>query len=235
MRSEVTGTVSNANSLVGSNPNDDRDTIVIPLANGNYVVRSPDWNGNRGAATWGNGTTGVSGTISDANSLVGSKPGDQVGSYGITPLGNGNYVVDSPLWNGSRGAVTWGNGTTGVSGIISDANSLAGDTPGDQVGYYGIAALSNGNYVVDSPYWNGNRGAVTWGNGSTQTSGIVSDANSTVGGNPYDEVGSSVTTLSNGNYVVEVFLRFLPGFCPDESHAREGQPPVGVRYIFREA
>jgi hypothetical protein len=30
--------------------------------------------------TWGNGNMGVSGTISDANSLIGSNPGDEVGS-----------------------------------------------------------------------------------------------------------------------------------------------------------
>ena len=52
------------------------------MSNGNYVVGSPDWNSNRGAATWGNGSTGISGTISAANSLVGSNPGDLVGELG---------------------------------------------------------------------------------------------------------------------------------------------------------
>ena len=53
------------------------------LANGNYVVASADWdNGaavNAGAATWGSGTTGVSGVVSAANSLVGSTADDRVG------------------------------------------------------------------------------------------------------------------------------------------------------------
>ena len=53
------------------------------LSNGNYVVRSPDWdNGaaaDAGAVTWGSGTTGITGTVSAANSLVGSTAGDQVG------------------------------------------------------------------------------------------------------------------------------------------------------------
>src|SRR5207237_8145368 len=104
---------------------------MVPLSNGNYLVGSPDWNGGRGAVTWGNGSTGISGTISDQNSLVGSSPGDAVGA-GIAPLNlsergfvvtlltNGNYVVSSSFWNGpyfnARGAVTWGNGTTGTSG-----------------------------------------------------------------------------------------------------------------------
>ena len=55
--------------------------VVTPLTNGNYVVGSPYWNGRRGAATWGNGSTGMSGTVSAANSLVGSNPNDDGGRY----------------------------------------------------------------------------------------------------------------------------------------------------------
>ena len=58
---------------------------MTALSNGNYVVRSPDWdNGavtDAGAVTWGNGTTGITGAVSAANSLVGSTADDQVG-YG---------------------------------------------------------------------------------------------------------------------------------------------------------
>src|SRR5262249_1500879 len=130
---------------------------VRSLSNGNYLVQDPRWNDNRGAVTWGNGTARARGTVSDANSLVGSNPNDGVGSvqYGdflITFLSNGNYVVRSPVWSGQRGAVTWGSGTVGVSGAVSDANSLVGSNPGDQVGYFGITALSNGNYLVVSAY-----------------------------------------------------------------------------------
>ena len=51
-----------------------------------------------------------------------------------------------------------GNGTTGVSGIVSAANSLVGSTTDDYVGYNddgisAVTALSNGNYVVSSPEW----------------------------------------------------------------------------------
>src|SRR5262249_56756703 len=77
-----------------------------------------------------NGTTGVTGTVSAANSLVGSNPGDYVGSFGITPLSNGNYVVFSPYWNSHRGAATWVSGTTGQTldgnGTITPQNSLVG-------------------------------------------------------------------------------------------------------------
>jgi Repeat of unknown function (DUF5650) len=181
----VSGVVSEANSLVGSNPGDQVGTFfgyrsIILLSNGNYLVQSPTWNGNRGAVTWGDGNTGVSGVVSDANSLVGSNTGDVVGAYTdgsvvystVTVLTDGNYVVGSPLWNGYTGAATWGNGSTGVSGVVSDANSLVGNYFGDGVG--SVTPLRNGNYVVDSPFWNGATGAVTLGDGNSGVSGIIS-------------------------------------------------------------
>jgi hypothetical protein len=204
----LSGVVSAANSLVGSDPNDHVGYYaVIPLSNGNYLIPNPSWNGQRGAVTWGSGTTGVTGTISEVNSLVGSDPGDAVGSDGqghprINLLANGNYVVQSPAWNGQRGAATWGSGTTGVAGTISDANSLVGTNSGDRVGD-AVTALTNGNYVIESVFWNANRGAVTWGNGNTGVTGTISSANSLVGTDPGDGVGFDIARLSNGNYVVE--------------------------------
>src|SRR5262249_2632318 len=157
------------------------------LSNDNYVVRSRLWNSSRGAATWGNGATGVRGIVSQANSLVGATPNDTVGSD-VTALSNGNYVVQSFGWNDDRGPATWGNGNTGISGVVSEANSLVGTNPGDGVGHTGITALSNGNYVVGSSPWNAYRGAATWGNGNTGISGTVSEGNSLVGSNPEDLV-----------------------------------------------
>jgi hypothetical protein len=215
----ISGVVSAANSLVGSSAGDNIGSLFIDadiqaLSNGNYVVISPQWNGNRGAVTWGNGSTGTSGVVSAANSLVGTNAGDQVGNQSttgiitsptsaVTPLNNGNYVVESPNWNAGVGAATWGNGNTGISGTISAANSLVGASTGDQVGS-SVTALSNGNYVVTSPNWNGKSGAATWGDGSTGTDGMVSSSNSLVGPVGLDQVGSGgVTALTNGNYVVD--------------------------------
>jgi hypothetical protein len=197
----ITGVISAANSLVGSNPNDRVGIDILPLSNGNYVVNDFDWNGNRGAATWGSGTAGVTGAVSAANSLVGSNPNDDVGDFGVRPLSNGNYVVISNEWNAGRGAVTWGSGTAGVTGEVSASNSLIGGNPNDRVGGY-ISLLSNGNYVVLSQSWNGSRGAATWGSGTVGVTGVVSAANSLVGSNPNDHVGQYVVVqLSNGNYV----------------------------------
>src|SRR5262249_22231135 len=148
-------------------------------------------------------STGVSGVVSETNSLVGSNPGDQVG-YGGTLLSNGNYVVRSPIWNDNRGALTWGSGAAAVRGVVSADNSLVGSNPDDSVCSSGITQLSNGNFVVDSPVWNGNRGALTWGSGTAGVSGVVSETNSLVGSHPNDQVGNyfSVAALSNGNYAV---------------------------------
>ena len=88
----VTGAVSAANSLVGSQANDQVGFGgITTLGNGNYVVSSNYWaNGsatNAGAVTWGSGTAGVTGAVSPANSLVGSQANDSVGYGGITALG----------------------------------------------------------------------------------------------------------------------------------------------------
>jgi hypothetical protein len=210
----VKGAVSAANSLVGSTSNDLVGAQVVALTNGNYVVGSSQWNkgglSDAGAATWGSGTAGVKGAISTANSLIGSTASDEVG-YAVTPLTNGNYVVTSYHWdNGATanvGAVTWGSGTAGIKGVISAANSLIGSTAGDTVGFPGVTALTNGNYVVTSPYWNNgaasDAGAATWGSGTAGVKGTISVANSLVGSATNDSVGiGGVTALTNGNYVV---------------------------------
>ena len=60
------------------------------------------------------------------STLTGSTADDEVGSNGVVTLEGGNYVVISSDWdNGAAtnaGAVTFGNGTSGVSGAVSDQN-----------------------------------------------------------------------------------------------------------------
>ncbi|OWK39892.1 Filamentous hemagglutinin-like protein [Fimbriiglobus ruber] len=156
-------------TLVGSHADDKIGTAgVTVLTNGNYVVDSSSWSGNIGAVTFGSGTTGVSGVVSASNSLVGSTPGDFIGT-GVMVLPNGNYVVDSSSWSNSAGAVTFGNGMTGVSGVVSASNSLVGSIANDFVGgEFGgsVVVLASGNYLVASPNWSGNEGAVTFGSGT---------------------------------------------------------------------
>jgi hypothetical protein len=212
----ITGLVAPANSLVGSATGDAVGSGgVFALSNGSYVVSSPAWDSgsanNAGAATFGSGSTGVSGAVSQLNSLVGNAPGDAVSIGGITALSNGNYVVLSRDWdNGAAtnaGAATFGSGTTGVSGLVSPANSLAGTAAGDAVSAGGVVALINGNYVVSSPDWDSgaatNAGAATFAPGSTGISGTVSPTNSLIGSTAQDRVGSSgIAALTSGSYVV---------------------------------
>ncbi|MEJ7622385.1 MAG: hypothetical protein WKF34_00175 [Pyrinomonadaceae bacterium] len=217
----IVGPVTANNSLVGVSAGDSvgggfgngyGGGKVVALANGNFVVTSPDWNNgstvNAGAVTWASGTNGIAGPVTASNSLVGSSTNDGVGDSALA-LVNGNYVISSPHWNrgaiGDVGAATFGDGAMGVSGPVSVSNSLVGSTGGDRVGG-GIVPLTNGNYVVDSGFWgNGTTayaGAVTFGNGTNGISGTVTPANSLVGSRTNDQVGRT-TALTNGNYVVQ--------------------------------
>ena len=210
----LTGVASAANSLVGSTAEDQiGQNFGVALTNGNYVVSAPNFDvtglTDAGAAIWGSGTTGVKGTISSANALVGVRPGDQVSISGIVALTNGNYVVNSPAVDSANfadvGAATWGNGTTGGTGQVTIANSLLGNVTNDKVGSGGVTALSNGHYVVASPLWDSgvaDLGAVTWGNGTSGSAGFVNSSNSTVGTQISDQVGSAgAVALTNGNYI----------------------------------
>ena len=209
--SGVKGAVTSSNSLIGMGPVDPITGFnVKEVGSGNYVVVAPWWgdsaNARMGAVTWGDGATGITGVVSSLNSLVGSTAFDKVGSSGVTLLTNGNYVVGSPYWsNGTdsyAGASTWGSGSAGIRGAVSSSNSLFGGANE----YYGGSAtpLTNGNYVVIAPRWDGGKGAVTWGNGNTGSAGLVSSSNSLVGAvGGYDSVGNGgVVPLTNGNYVV---------------------------------
>jgi hypothetical protein len=211
----IAGKVSRDNSLVGSTSYDrvgggPWEDAVIVLMNGNYVVGSPYWDKDAiedvGAATWGNGVTGISGEISPANSLMGKTAGDQIGFMGMTALSNGNYVIQSRNWdNGAAenaGAVTWGSGATGTTGIVSPDNSLVGTEAENEIGNTTLTVLSNGNYVVFSPWW-GEGGALTWGSGETGVRGEVSPANSLVGGSDGQWKILAVDALSSGNYLAQ--------------------------------
>jgi hypothetical protein len=203
-------------TITGIAPNDHIGSGgIVVLANGNYLILSPAWHSGiaagAGAVTWADAATGVSGLVSSGNSLVGSSNGDGVGNgpSQITVLTNGNYVVRTPRWDdgpiADAGAVTWGSGDTGTSGVIAVGNSLIGGNANAEVGGGGIVVVGGSNYVVASPLWDnageGDAGAVTWANGATGISGLVSVSNSLVGSLQDDSVGT-LTVLENGHYVV---------------------------------
>ena len=215
----IQGSVSELNSFVGTTAEDFVGTLgVAVLTNGNYVIRSDNWNNaavgapGAGAATWGEGASGSRhGVVAPSNSWVGTSAGDDVSGGGVVALSNGNYVVASPQWaNGSAveaGAVTWGDGGVGSAGAVSAQNSLVGTTAHDKVGTgLAIAALANGNYAVGSPLWDNGGvvdvGAATWASGAGGTVGPIDTQNSLVGSTTKDSVGAKVIALADGNYVV---------------------------------
>ncbi|MGX5857942.1 T9SS type A sorting domain-containing protein [Dyadobacter jiangsuensis] len=215
----ISGTLSSSNSLVGSTSNDWVGfNQQNPLSSGNYVLTNYLWdNGgieNAGAITWMNGLTGITGTINAANSLVGTTAGDQLGFGGVKELSNGNYLVRSARWrNGgltNAGAITWADGSKGITGNISESNSLIGSAAGDQLGSGGVTPVENGNYIIDSPDWDNdqvNTGAITFGTGTIGTNGAITACNSVLGasGNVlYNRVYNSiiVNQFSNNKFTV---------------------------------
>ncbi|TDU80882.1 Calx-beta domain-containing protein [Prosthecobacter fusiformis] len=255
------GLVTSGNSLTGST-NDDRIAggsilALTALPDGNYVVCSSLWDNpvgpaaDVGAVTWCNGTTGRSGAVSAANSLIGGSSGDRVGSgFGASLLTNGNYVVSSPSWDNPAGpvanvgAVTWckGDGTT-TQGLVTAANSMIGVTADDAVGERGAVALANGNYAFGSPSWTnpatgvGWVGAATWGNGSTGTTGVVTASNSIIGATEYDNLpADGIEAFSNGGYLLySPYYNFFEGALTyvRGDMAVSGQPSTSNTYFGR--
>lgn len=210
----VTGTASTSKSLMGTRQ-DDIVGIVTALSNGNYVVTSLGWDLpspvkiDVGAVTWCSGATGRTGTISEANSLIGGTVNDRLGSEGIVPLANGNFLVCSPDVNtpaANGGAVTWGSGTAGIAGTVSLTNSLMGPTASDFVGLIRPIALSNGHYVVLAPQLDngslGNVGAAVWCDGGVGRVGSLTPDIALTGSSDEDQIGARAVALTNGNYAV---------------------------------
>ena len=192
----------------------DNGAYITTLSNGNFVVCCPDTASVAGSVTLVNGVTGLDGTVSSANSLIGiSQGGSWQSNNEVTALPDGNYVVDNPYWHDGTGFAAWGNGMTGLSGLVSSSNSLLGSQPGDYIGIGGtgnstIMVLANGNYLIASPQWNDSEGAVTWANEATGIVGTISANNSLIGAAQNEETGDNdVILLPNGT----MWSRPLPG------------------------
>jgi hypothetical protein len=224
------GAIDAGNSLVGSSASDEVGLGgATILAGGDYVVSTPNWDGvtlqNVGAVTFCSGASGCAGAVSGANSLVGSRSNDRVGtsptSPNIVPLSSGHYVVVSAFWNPSQtdpnpaGAVTFCPADGGCTGGVLANTSLTGSNA-HSVGINGVTALPNGNYVVRSPLWDdgvtSDVGAVTFCDGQVGCGGAIGPSNSLIGSTPFDNVGNAgfsitqlvnpVTVLTDGNYAV---------------------------------
>jgi Repeat of unknown function (DUF5650) len=190
---------------------------ITVLSNGNFVVCSPPDPPSRntyGYTTWVNGTTGLTGVVTQDNSLIDYNPRSDACSASVVALTNGNYIVLSAEWKNSNGAVvgavTWCDGSVGCHGPISEANSLVGVADGDAVGWTALA-LQNGKYAVASPWWGlpdmPSLGAVTFCGDASGCVGSVTAGNSLIGSQATDHVGDndpsdSLVALPNGDFVV---------------------------------
>jgi hypothetical protein len=179
--SKSAAVVNQSNSLVGVA---DRDQVsgggVVALANGNYVVVSPDVDVNgavdagavdAGAVTWGSGSTGAVGRLlsGTGRSLTGSQANDRVGSGGVTPLVDGAYVVASPSWDNP--SVLGSDGSQAPNNDAGAVTRVAGD---------GLLSPT-----------------------VATANAVVSIRNSLVGSAVDDQVGSGgVTALQGGNFLV---------------------------------
>jgi hypothetical protein len=225
--------------LIGSTSADYVGLNGYALKAGAYVIGSPMWDEwdegaivDVGALTFAKGRSPV-GAVSAANSLVGSKSKDSVGTAVV--LTSGAYVALAPLAaNGATsqaGAVVWCDAAaSGCKGRLdAAANTLRGDKAGDQVGYGGVTDLGNGNFVVVSSVWNlpgqARVGAVTF-RAPASAAAVVDAGNSLVGTLAGDQIGSGgVTLLTSLDYVVSSPLRAY-----DASRQEAGAATWGSRF-----
>ena len=212
--STPTGVMSATNSLVGSTIGDgvgrnNSDVFAVNFGTTTrVVVLSKDWD-NVGAADAGAITTFLpsapaTGAISASNSLVGSNVGDAIGSGFQQVLSNGNRLFVHSDWNSGRGAVTFWNGSNNLLGTVGAANSLVGAAAGDRVGLFGVNEIFGSNvYMVRTPGFNNNAGALTFGTNTSGIKGTLGAANSLVGATSGDRVGaSSPANFGNGHMLL---------------------------------
>ncbi len=141
---------------------------ILELSNGNIIVASPldDFVATDAGAVR---LYKPDGTL--LSMLCGSSANDLVGETVTALTANNSAVTSTRNWSNAgqadAGAVTWIDGSTGVSGFVSETNSLVGSAAHDGDAS-SVIALANNNFVVSAPNWdNGNMvdaGAVTWGN-----------------------------------------------------------------------
>ena len=239
-----TGMVSSANSLVGTNTGDYVGSYYYyygyypdysTLSGSILMIRSRYWYDEAGAVTlYDTLTDPITGEISASNSLVGGTPGDQIGLQYQNLTYDNKFAFISPNWNSGTGAVTIFDMTEGISGEVSDANSLVGTNPGDYVGSGGVNYISYSNdgtdhrqYLIISPDWNSGAGAVTWySTANAPVTGELSGSNSLIGGSGGDGIGEYQSVSYGGGYSLYALL------SPDWYNESEDAEYAGAITLF---
>lgn len=190
------------------------------IGSNGILLKSSHYDSDRGAITLVDSQKGrgiVS--VSADNSFIGTNAGDKLGGnndYVTQTLSNGNLAMTNWQWNDFKGIATFINTndiTQNKFGVLSKDNSLVGSNTYDRVGYggaIGVGTLDSksqryNNYVVVSPYYQQNLGAVSWGSGSGDNvlTGLITKDNSLIGSTLGDQIGSNgVYVLKSGDYLV---------------------------------
>jgi uncharacterized protein YijF (DUF1287 family) len=191
-------------TLAGNKAKDNLgSSSVTALGNNNFVIASYRDNVNSvtdaGSVMLINGTSGAQ----IGSTLAGDTAYDNLGSSSVTALGNNNFVIasysDDVNSVVNAGSVMLINGATGAQ----IGTTLAGDTAYDRLGYDGVTALGNNNFVIASEYDDVNS---VDGAGSVMLIDGTSGAQigtTLAGDTAYDYLGStSVTALGNNNFVI---------------------------------
>lgn len=191
-------------SIYGDDANDQVGLgSITALSNGNFVLAAPVDNlpGAAGAGTVRliNGVNGAQ----IGSTIAGDNPADGMG-FIVTALANDNFVIAAPFDDlpglADAGSVRLVDGTTGLE---IPGSLMTGNDASDGLGFGGITALSNDNFVIASPFdtvsgvlFAGSVRLVD-GTGGTQIGTAIA------GDNLADSIGiSGAIALSNGNYVI---------------------------------
>lgn len=201
------GALSNANSLVGTHSSDALgDGYTVNLSSGNQLIVHSNWDSNRGAVTFWNLSADLTGDLSAANSFVGANVNDAVGQFSPQQIsGTNTFLLRTPNFNSSAGALSFGSIVTGLKGTLGASNSLVG-VSGDFLGSgFSAFSFSNGRALLTTSH--GTRGAVTYIDANNAPRGVISAANSLVGSTAGDGAGqvlrfvtSDITAIINPSW-----------------------------------
>ena len=199
--SQPSGVVSASNSLVGTAVGDLNSAYFNTLDSGTAgLLIAPYYGGGRGAVANVDTVTGKVGTLSSANALVGSLPGDNVGSGYYDYLSSDQWLIRSPSWSSAAGALTLVNPAAIVPGVVSVDNSLVGGAAGDKVGEGAVYRFTTtGKLLVSSPNWGGGKGAFTVAD-TESFKGTVSATTSLVGNLSTDGASFTVGYCDSYSY-----------------------------------
>ena len=194
----VVGAVGPGNSLVGANAFDqvgDRSTTFVS-GSAKRLLQIPGFNGGQGAVTTIDPAAFQPGTVSTANSLVGTA-GSSFSSVGGGIMQISNTLFDLGA-NADVGFITYYDVDSPFTGTVGPTTALVGGNAGDQVGGFPSFVSGSSKRLLQVPNFNGGQGAVKAVDPFSFQPGTLSAANSFTG------VGDSIffSNLGGGDILL---------------------------------